>query len=248
MLKRITLLAVGVLAAATVRAQHSNWMDRNIAGAAQIQVTYRNANIDPLNNALNRDGIGPVSNNNVWINLSMHHENKKMIWEDGLGFTPMATSYSGAGGNFRTHYNQYQIYGRLGYDLSQNPQYRVYPFIGANLSAAVLNIEDKNREQNTSDFATEITNPTASKTLYQPNFGIELGAGFDYLIKMKSKQIDCITIQRNIPIGVRAGYYINTYASDWKVDGYGLGNSPNGKQSAVFLSFNIGLGYEIQKH
>ena len=247
MFKKLTLLTAGVitLGATAVKAQSNDWF-HNIEGAAQIQVTYRSANITPLNQALNKDGIPSISNNDVWFNLSMHHEHKKWIWEDGLGFTPLATSTTN-NGNFKTHYNQYQVYGRMGYDISQNPMYKVYPFVGANLSAAVLNIEDKAREQTTSDFATELTNQTASKTLYQPNFGIEAGVGFDYLIKVKSKQIDCFTINRNIPIGIRAGYYFNTYASDWRIDNYGLANSPNGKQNAVFLSFNIGLGYEIQK-
>jgi hypothetical protein len=248
MLKKLTLLSAGLLLAGvvTVKAQdNQEWFMRNIAGAAQIQVTYRSNNLTPLNQSLNRAGISSLSSNDTWISLSMHHEHKKLIWEDGLGLTPVSTQDQN---NFKTHYNQYQIFGRLGYNLSQTPDFRLYPFVGLNLSAAVLNIEDKAREATTSDFSTELITQTASKTLYQPNFGIELGAGFDYLIKLKSKQIDCFTIQRNIPIGVRAGYYINTYASDWRVDGLGLANSPSPKQSAVFLSFNIGLGYEIQRH
>jgi hypothetical protein len=92
-----------------------------------------------------------------------------------------------------------------------------------------------------------LLNSTASKTFWQPNFGIELGAGFDYVIKLKSKKMDCFEVERNIPIGIHAGYYINAYASDWKVDGYKLQNNANQKQNAVFIAFNIGLGYKVKK-
>jgi hypothetical protein len=116
-----------------------------------------------------------------------------------------------------------------------------------NFSAAVLDIQDHNRIQSTDNFTDEILNSTSSKTFYQPNFGIEIGAGFDYQIKVKPKKMECLVIQRTIPIGVRFGYYYNAYAGDWKIDSYKLQDGPTEKQNAVFVSFNIGLGYELKK-
>jgi hypothetical protein len=214
------------------------------AGAVQVQVTYRQYDMGQLNNSLNSAGIPSLSNNDIWINLSMSHIHNKWISEDGIGFTPLSTSNAN---NIKTRFNQYQLYFRQAYNLSNSSTYRAYPFIGANFSMAVLNIEDYAREQNVTNFSQALLNSTSSKTFYQPNFGIEFGGGFDYVIKLKPKSMDCITVQRNIPIGIRAGYYLNTYASRWKIDDYGYNNSPNNKQSAVFVSLNIGLGYEVNK-
>ncbi|MDB5018202.1 MAG: hypothetical protein JWQ84_3034 [Mucilaginibacter sp.] len=244
-------IIAALFSAITARAQQTdtvkthNWFGHNIAGAAQIQLTYRRGNISQLNNALNQNGIPSINANELWINASMSHICHNWIMEDGIGFTPVATSSEN---NIDVKYNQYQAFFRAGYNVSQNSSFRLYPFAGINLSAAVLDIRDNNRIQSTSSFSDEILNSTSSKTFYQPNFGIELGAGFDYVIKMKPKKTDCFTIERNIPIGVRAGYYFNTYAGDWRINNYSLqNNGRNQKQNAVFVSFNIGLGYAVKK-
>jgi hypothetical protein len=244
-------LIAALFGAVTVRAQQAdtvkthNWFKHDIAGAAQVQVTYRKNNFNQLNSALNSNGIPSIKHNDIWINASMAHLCHNWITEDGIGFTPITTS---SANNIDAKYNQYQVYLRVGYNVLNNSSVRLYPFAGANLSAAVLNIRDNNGIRNVSSFSDELLNSTASKTFYQPNFGVELGAGFDYAIKLKSKTTDCFTIERNIPIGLRAGYYINTYAGNWRINNYSLqNNGPNQKQSAVFVSFNIGLGYKVKR-
>jgi hypothetical protein len=220
------------------------WFKHDVVGAAQIQLTYRKNDIRQLNQVLSNNGLAAINANELWINASMSHTCHNWITEDGIGFTPIATSTNSG---LDAKYNQYQAYVRLGYNISQNNQIKLFPFVGANFSAAVLNIEDKNQEQSTANFSSELLNRTASKTFYQPNFGIEVGAGFDYLIKLKPKNMGCFSVNRNIPIGVRAGYYFNTYAGNWEIKNYSLQNGPNQKQSNVFISFNIGLGYQIKK-
>jgi hypothetical protein len=252
MLNRINLLFLGfmVLGTSVGWAQSMDtlktrgWLKHEVSGSAQIQVTYRKGNTTQLNYDLNSVGIPPVASNDLWINLSMSHYNHHWIMEDGLGFTPISTS---SVNNLKARYNQYQAYFRAGYDVSKDAAFKLYPFIGIDFSAAVLDIQDNGRIQSVTSFSQELLNSTSSKTFYQPNFGIELGAGFDYFIKVKSKKVDCFEIQRNIPIGIRAGYYINTYAGDWKINNYSLQSGPSSKQSAVFISLNIGLGYTIKK-
>jgi len=228
----------------TDTAKYMGWRSHDISGAAQIQVTYRKGNTTQLNQDLNSVGLPSLASKDVWINLSMAHYNHNWIMEDGLGFSPWSSS---SVNNLKATYSQYQAYFRAGYNVSQDIDFKLYPFVGLNFSAAILDIQDNARIQNVTNFSQEILNSTSSKVFYQPNFGIELGAGFDYFIKLKPKQIDCVEIQRNIPIGLRAGYYINTYASGWKIDNYSLQNGPSAKQSNVFVSLNIGLGYEIKK-
>ncbi|MGZ3871593.1 MAG: hypothetical protein ACXVJD_01680 [Mucilaginibacter sp.] len=245
-----TLFAFTVLISSTAMAQNTDtvktnrWMKHQPAGAVQIQLTYRKGNISQLNDALNANGFPAIKQNNLWINASMSHICKNWMFEDGIGFTPIATSEVN---DLKVKYNQYQLFWRAGYNLSTNSAVRFYPFAGVNFSGAVLKVQDNARIQNTNNFTDELLNSTSSKTFWQPNFGIELGAGLDYVIKMKPKKMDCFTVERNIPIGIRAGYYINAAAGDWKVDSYKLQNSPNQKQNAVFIAFNIGLGYKVNK-
>jgi hypothetical protein len=243
-------IAIVLLAGHNVNAQtidsvkSSHWVHHPFASTMQIQVTYRQSKLGPLNNILASNGLARLGSNDIWINASMNHAFGKWIEEDGIGFTPITSSDQN---NLKAKYNQYQIYGRIGYNVLNYADMRLFPFAGINFSAAVLDIQDKNRMQSTSDFSTEILNSTSSKTFYQPNFGIDLGVGFDYLIPVKPKNMGCFTVKRQIPIGVRAGYYINAAQGNWKIDSYKLQNGPDNKQSAVFLSVNIGLGFEVQK-
>jgi hypothetical protein len=240
----ITLFSLKTQAQSTDTVKTMGWFHHQLAGAAQIQVTYRKADIGQINQILNNNGLHSLENNDIWYNASMNHIHGKWLFEDGIGFTTVTTSDND---NLKAKFNQYQLYTRVAYNVSNNPNFRLFPFVGLNFSAAVLNIQDNNAIRSTSDFSTELLNSTASKTFYQPNFGIEFGAGMDYLIKVKPKVTDCFTIERNIPIGLRAGYYLNAAQGDWRVDSYNLQDGPNRKQSAVFVSLNIGLGYEIIK-
>ena len=213
-------------------------------GTAQIQVTYRQSDLGTLNGILTSNGLARLGENSIWINASMNHSFGNWIWEDGIGFTPVTTSDAN---DIKVNYNQYQIFGRIGYNVLSNPDMRLFPFAGLNLSAAILDIEDKARIESTSSFADEISNSSTSKSFYQPNFGIDLGVGFDYLIPVKPKDMGCMLVQRQIPIGIRAGYYINAYQSDWRIDDNYKLTGPTDKQSAVFVSVNIGLGFEVKK-
>lgn len=247
----VSIFLSGLAGITSARAQsdttgHRGWFGHNIAGAAQMQVTYRQSKLGQLNTILNDNQIGSLPGNNVWINLSMSRIHRRWLFEDGLGATPTSTATNG--NNLKAKYNQFQLYARAAYNVSESSAFRLYPFVGINLSDAMLRIQDNARTESTSDFSQELLNSTSSKTLWNPQFGLEFGGGFDYVIKMKPKQMDCYTIERNIPIGIRFGYYLQATSTQWKInDNYKLNNGPSNKQSAVFISFNIGLGYEVKK-
>jgi len=255
-MKKITsilgLLVVLTGAINTANAQsdskNGSWFKREIAGAAQIQVTYRDSKLGQLNSILNNNGLPSLPDNNIWLNLSMSHIHKNWLFEDGIGGTFTSTGDKNPVNGIQAKYNQFQIFTRAGYNFSKNESIRAYPFVGLNFNDAMLRIRDDNRTQSTSEFSNELLNQTASKTLWNPQLGIELGGGFDYLIKVKSKQMDRVTIERNIPIGIRAGYYLQATNSKWKIDDdYTLNNGPGNKRSAFFVSLNIGLGYKIKR-
>lgn len=247
------ILSIGALTqSATAQSDtskhHGWWSKKEFAGALQLQTTYRQSNLGQLNTILNKNNIPSLPDNNFSLNLSMSHLHGKWVFEDGIGGTFTSTSAANTSNGIKASYNNFQVYTRAGYDISTNTNVRFFPFLGLNFSDAMLRIRDDNKTQSTSDFSTELLNNTASKTLWNPQFGIELGAGFDYVIKMKTIQKEHYTFQRNIPIGLRIGYYLQATNSDWKIDdNYTLNNGPNQKQSNVFVTFNIGLGYVVKK-
>jgi hypothetical protein len=120
--------------------------------------------------------------------------------------------------------------------------------VGLNFQNSFLKVKDNANINSTTDFGQEITQSSSSKTLNQHTFGIELGGGFDYVIHLKSKQMDCVTVDRTIPIGIRAGYYIAANNSDWKVDDHKLTTGPDSKPNGVFLTLVLGLGYGVHKN
>lgn len=241
------LFSAGIIAiTSAVNAQST--MKKEIAGSMQLQGMYREGNLGQLNGILNANGIPSLPENNYWLNLSMNRINKKMIFENGIGASFTSTSAANSTNGIHAKYNQFQIFGRVGYNVATNENMRLFPFVGLNLSQAMLRIRDDKRTQSTSDFSQELLNSTSSKTLWNPRFGLEFGGGFDYLIPVKDKQVDNYTIHRHIPIGVRIGYYLQASNSNWKIDdNYNLNNGPTNKQSGVFVNVNIGLGYKVQR-
>jgi hypothetical protein len=178
----------------------------------------------------------------------MNHVHKKFVVEDGIGASFTSSSAANTTNGIKAKYNQFQIYGRVGYNVSDDQDMRLFPFVGLNLSQAMLRIRDDRRTQNTSEFSSELLNSTSSKTLWNPRAGFEFGGGFDYLIGVKDKRVDNYTIHRSIPIGVRVGYYLQVSDSNWRIDdNYKLNNGPNNKQSNIFVNVNIGLGYKVQR-
>jgi hypothetical protein len=240
------LLSAGILAiTAGANAQSSQ---KEFAGTMQVQGMYRQSELGPLNNVLNANGIPSLPENNYWLNLSMNHVYKRWLVEDGIGASFMSNSAPNSVNGIKAKYNQYQVYGRVGYNVATTPKMRAFPFAGINLSAARLRIKDDAHTHSETDFSPQLLNTTANKTLWNPRFGLEFGAGFDYLIGIKDKVIDNYTIHRSLPIGVRFGYYLQTSNSQWRFDdNYKLNNGPSNKQSGVFVNVNIGLGYKLQR-
>lgn len=241
------LFSAGIVAiAATANAQ--SMMKKEFAGTMQIQGMFRESKLGQLNGILNANGIPALPDNNYWLNLSMNRMHEKLVFENGIGASFTSSSAPNTTNGIKAKYNQFQIYGRVGYNLATNENMRFFPFMGLNFSQAMLRIRDDRRDQSVSDFSPELLNLSASKTLWNPRFGLEFGGGFDYLIRAKDKQVENYTIHRYLPIGVRVGYYLQTSDSNWKLESnYNLNNGPNNKQSNVFVNLNIGLGYKVQK-
>jgi hypothetical protein len=246
---KLTLCAIVALCGLTAAAQaQSNGTTKEFAGAMQLQGSYRQSDLGQLNAILNKNGLASLPDNNIWLHLSMSHIHKNWIFEDGLGGTFTSTSAANATNGIRSQYNQFEFFTRAGYNISKSKNVRFYPFIGINLLEGMLRIQDKNSTQSTSDFSTEILKTSATKTIWNPNLGFDFGVGYDYVIKLKPKQTACYTVQRNIPIGLRVGYYLQATNTQWKIDdNFNLNNGPSNKQSAIFVTLNVGLGYSVKK-
>jgi len=220
----------------------SHWLRTPIYGSFSIRATYRKSNLNQLNNILVHEGLAGLGNSNLWLDLTSFHMRHELLLEDGIGFTPTVQSTNNG---MKALYNQFQLYLRLGYNVTPNTPVRLFPFVGANLSDGLLRIHDNNTGSN--DFAQTLMGGSRSRSYNQWRFGIDLGAGLDYAIPAKPKHYDYFTVERNVPIGVRVGYFIQTNNSDWYLDDYKLVNGPDNKQNAFFVSVNIGLGYVLRK-
>ena len=247
--KLTTIFLISVCVAATSTSSNGqSTMRKDIAGTMQLQGMFRESKLGQLNGILNANGIPALPDNNYWLNLSMNHMHERFVMENGIGASFTSSSAPNTANGIHAKYNQFQIYGRAGYNIAKSENMRLFPFVGINLSQAVLRIRDDRRIQSTSDFSSELLNSTSSKTIWNPRFGLEFGGGFDYLIGVKDKKIDNYTIHRYIPVGVRIGYYLQTSNSNWRVEGtHNLNNGPNNKQSNIFVNVNIGLGYKVQR-
>jgi hypothetical protein len=222
-----------------------HWHRFDVAGSFDFQVEYRKNNVDELNSYLTQQGFGALNNNNIWLNLAANKiYANKLVTMLAIGATPQA---SVTANDIKVSLWRGQIQIGAGYNLSSSTSYRLYPMVGVNFGDAKLKVKDMGNINNTNDFGEALFNQSASKTLHQHTFAIELGAGFDYVIKLKDKQMDCFTLQRNIPIGIRVGYYLPTYMSNWEVDDHELLNGPEKKVSSFFATLSIGLGYGVKK-
>ena len=232
----------------TVKTQsqmHSGW-HKDMTGGLELQAEYRKNNVRDINAYLVPKGFPLLANNSTWFNLSMTRMyNNRLITTLGIGGT---APESATANNVKVSIFRGQIQIGAGYNLSTNAAYRFYPTVGLNFQNSFLKVKDNGNINSTTDFGQEITQSSSSKTLNQHTFGIELGGGFDYVIHLKSKQMDCVTVDRTIPIGIRAGYYIAASNSDWKVDGHKLTTGPDSKPNGVFLTFVLGLGYGVHKN
>src|SRR5690242_11728350 len=128
-LSKLFLLAVAILTTASA-ANAQGMMDKEISGTMQIQGMYRPSKLDQLNGILNANGIPALPDNNYWLNLSMNHSQKNWIIEDGIGASFMSNSAANTANGIKAKYNQYQIYGRLGYNVSEREKMRAFPFVG----------------------------------------------------------------------------------------------------------------------
>jgi hypothetical protein len=215
------------------------------SGGISIGVTYRKYNPGPLNDALFAAGLHNLSTNHLWYTLDFSHIYcNKFITEFGIGF---AAPSSATQNDVKVTLNQGEIYYRVGYIVAASPNFRLFPFAGVNLSNNYLTIKDNPGINSTSDFTEELLTKTTSKTMRQTDFGLELGAGFDYLIKLKPKNTGCFQVERVLPLGIKVGRYFQTSAGDWKINSNSLSGSPDEKYSRFFVSLTIGLGYSIKK-
>ncbi len=254
--KRVCLLllmiGIGISAAKAQSAdtvKRNSWRNhdwnKNVSGATEIQVEYRKSHVGKLNTYLVEQGFPALDDNNIWYNLGMSRiYNNRFITTLGIGGTG---SKSVVANDVKVSMFSGQIQVGAGYNVATSTNYRLYPTIGLNFQNSFLKVKDLGNINSTTDFGEELTKSSSSKTLNQYTFGLEFGGGFDYVIKLKSKQMDCVTLERNIPIGIRAGYYLPVSNSDWRVDDHKLVNGPDVKTGSFFVTVVLGLGYGFHK-
>src|SRR3954463_10226428 len=123
-LTRTLLLSAGILAVgASANAQ--KFAKRDFSGTMQLQGMYRESKLGQLNGILNANGIPALPDNNYWLSLSMNHMHKKFLFEDGIGGSFTSTSAASTANGVKAKYNQFQVYGRAGYNVATDKNMRV---------------------------------------------------------------------------------------------------------------------------
>ncbi|MFD2148422.1 hypothetical protein [Mucilaginibacter antarcticus] len=124
-LLKTLILSAGTLAVAANANAQSDWK-KEISGTMQVQGMYRQSKLGQLNTVLNANGIPALPENNYWINLSMNHSVKRWIIEDGIGISIMSNSAPNTTNGIKAKYNQYQAFGRLGYNVATTDKMRAF--------------------------------------------------------------------------------------------------------------------------
>lgn len=249
-LKKLLLFALLCGSAALAQAQNNDdgyygFRHLPYSVTSNLMLGIRSRDLSQLNRSLNANGITAVSGNNPWFGLSVEQLFRQRLNLE-LGVAANASS-SGFSQGIEAHYLQSQLFMRFGYNLTKTDNFRFYPFLGLNLSYQSLNLKDNLGINRTSDFNNTLLNYTASKTLDNASFGVELGLGYAYYIPLKTRMKGNVEVKESLPIGLRAGYYLQATSDDWYVEDHALTNGPDKKGSNVFVTLTVGIGTLIRR-
>lgn len=117
----------------------------------------------------------------------------------------------------------------LGYQFRPVPSLTVYPQVGLGGGGLVLDIGSAGADQ----FDDVLENPSRSATLEQGSLLLSLGAGVEYRVRSSGDD-------GGWHLGVRAGYLLAPYTTDWTLDENRLADSPDATLGGPFVRVLIG--------
>jgi len=118
----------------------------------------------------------------------------------------------------------------LGFSILNNNSIRLYPLAGIGAGISEISL----RQNNNLSFDELLATPGVTTSLSQTHLLISTAIGIDIPIATNRKN--------KMAVGIRFGYNISAYSSDWKADDVSLTGSPVGDMSGPFIKILLGTG------
>jgi len=199
------------------------------SGRGYFQMGVHTLDLAPLNDRLAAQGIPTFSNRFVTLGFGGHAERGRLlIGGEGHGLLEQSET---AGAFQRKLSGGYGFFD-LGYLLTRAPTVRVYTLLG--VGAGGMNLE-----------ATERSLPSFDDVLAEPRRGSDLaigalllqfGAGAEYIARLSP---DAERV-RGLALGVRAGYVLAPWKSEWNIGGSEVPGGPSLGLDGFYLRFSLG--------
>lgn len=131
----------------------------------------------------------------------------------------------------------YIVYGffNLGYILYSVQELRVYPLLGLGGGGMNLNITE---EVTSLSFDEVLDNPKRGVELSTDGFLVNLAFGIDYLLKLGEDEKG----KGGLVLGLRAGYTLSPFKSDWTTDKIEISGAPETAITGPYIRLMIGGG------
>lgn len=198
-------------------------------GAGYFAIGTNVTELGPLNDRLSGAGYPTFSSEMLSIGGGGYGVSAGRLLLGGEGYG-LITSDAGYQGRTVSVGGGYGLF-TLGYLFRPRHNLRVFPQVGIGGGGLVLEIGSAGAD----DFDDVLETPNRSATLEQGSVLVSLGAGLEY-------QFSTPGDRGGIRVGLRAGYLLAPYTSDWQIDDHSLSSGPDATLGGPFLRLTIGGG------
>jgi hypothetical protein len=184
-------------------------------------------NLSPLNDRLRQAGYPTFPSELVAIGGGGYGvvADRLMIGGEGYGLIAPSRGYQGRDVSVGGGYGLFT----LGYRFRPADGVRVYPLVGVGGGGLSLDIGSTGGEQ----FGDVLENPNRSATLEKGSVLVSLGAGAAYRFQTGTEH-------GGVQVGLRAGYLLAPYDTDWVLDENQLSGGPDATFSGPFVRLLVG--------
>lgn len=230
----VGLLGVGLTGPAPAWAQETDPGEADSSshradpgGGGFFAIGVHAAEIDPLNERFRGAGYPTFPSEMIAVGGGGYGvvAHRLLLGGEGYGLIAPSRGYQGREISVGGGYGLFTV----GYRFRLASELRAYPQVGVGGGGLSVEIASAGSER----FEDVLENPNRSATLEKGSFLISLGVGLEYRFRMSEKR-------NGFQIGLRAGYLLAPYESDWQLDNSQLSGGPDATLDGPFLRLLIG--------
>jgi len=222
------VLALSLFAAALPSALSAQSAE-DPTGRGYLQMGVHALDLGPLNDRLAAQGIPTFSNRFVTLGFGGHRERGRLlIGGEGHGLLEQSET---AGAFQRKLSGGYGFFD-LGWMLARSPAVRAYTLLG--VGAGGMNL--KTTERALPSFDDVLAEPRRGSDLAVGNLLVQFGAGAEYIQRLSPDA----ERGRGLALGVRAGYVLAPWKSEWNLGGSEVPGGPSLGLDGFYLRFSLG--------